>query len=478
MEGGPRSLNASWVALGIAGAAALGVVAVAAAVSAGAITLDGGAIALGMAAITVSLGYLALQVNPAFAFAAALVLTPFAANWDVLGIPGPLSPDRLLLVTAIGATLVRMARSRELLQIRLQPVHWALIAAIVLIVVSGFGHEILLEKGAFIRALQIWGILPFLAFFVAPYAFRTQEDRMILLAAMVAMGAYLGLTALFETIGLRQFVFPSYINDPDFGTHFGRARGPFVEAVTNGIALYVCTVASTIAFFAWKKVSARLIAGSVATLCLFGCFFTLQRSVWLGTVVATLLALLAVRQLRRYILPTIIAGFAVVLVALALVPGLSANVSERSSTQGTIWGRESTNAAAINMVEARPLTGFGLDQFDEQSGPYFQLSDDYPLLKTAVHNLFLSYAADLGLPGVFLWTLAFALAVGAALLLRAPPELRPWQIGLIAVAAFYLIVANFVPPAVYPNLIVWLWAGVVWAAHPSIPRSADDRQPA
>jgi putative inorganic carbon (hco3(-)) transporter len=241
----------------------------------------------------------------------------------------------------------------------------------------------------------------------------------------------------------------------------------------------VCAVASAIAVALWKRPAARLTAAAIGALCLLGCLFTLERSVWLGATVATVLALVCVRELRRYTVPALGAGVAAVIAALVLVPGLSDSVTERSNDQGTVWGRQSSNAAAINMIEARPLAGFGLDQFQEASAHYYEINDHYPLpvALATVHNLFLNYGAELGLPGVFLWTLGLFLALWAALRLRAPPDLRPWQIGLIAIAAFYVIVANFVPPAVYPNLIIWVWAGVVWAAHPSIPRPANERPP-
>jgi O-antigen ligase len=424
-----------------------------------------------------SLGYLALQVNSAIVLSLALVLSSFSANWSHMGIPGPLSPDRLLLVTAIGAVLVRMARSGELVRVRLQPAHWALIAAMFLVLLWSIANDTLLDSDPFFRALQIFGILPFLAFFVAPYVFRTRRDRMVLVGALVALGAYLGLTALFETVGLRELIFPRYINDPNLGTHFGRARGPFLEAVSNGMAMYACAVAGVIGVLHWRRPSARVTAAAVTLLCIAGTFFTLQRSVWLATVVATLITLLATRGLRRFVAPVLAAGVAVVLLALAVIPGLSSTVSERANDQGTVWGRQSANNAALNMIEARPLTGFGLDQFQEESGQYYELSNDYPLTRTAVHNLFLSYAVDLGLPGIALWTLAFALAIGVALRLRAPPDLEPWRLGLLAVATFFLIVSQFVPPAVYPNLLIWTWAGVVWAGHPSIARLGSEFEP-
>src|SRR5205085_1804298 len=84
-----------------------------------------------------------------------------------------------------------------------------------------------------------YGVLLFAIFYVAPVAFRKASERRMLLALLVGMGAYLGLTTLFETVHLNALVFPRYILNPNIGTHFGRGRGPFVEAVTNGTALFV-----------------------------------------------------------------------------------------------------------------------------------------------------------------------------------------------------------------------------------------------
>ena len=50
-------------------------------------------------------------IEPAYTLSAAIFLTPFAGNWEQLGVPGALSPDRLLFAGAIIAVLMRAPRS-------------------------------------------------------------------------------------------------------------------------------------------------------------------------------------------------------------------------------------------------------------------------------------------------------------------------------------------------------------------------------
>jgi putative inorganic carbon (HCO3(-)) transporter len=423
----------------------------------------------------VALAFLAWRISPAYIFATAVVLSPISGNWQALGVPGPLALDRLLLVAAIAVTLLREIARRHDSKLRLEPIHWLLAAVLAYAVVSAAAAGTVLESDSFFRLLQIYGALPFLTFLVAPLVFRDSRDRQILLVAFVGLGAYLGLTALFETVHLNALVFPKYILDPNVGTHFDRARGPFVEAVTNGMGLFTCAVAAAVAFVGWKEPARRLLAGSVTLICLFGTFLTLQRSVWLATVLATAVVIGTTRELRRFALPLVGAAAAMLVCGLLFIPGLASHAEQRKNDDGTVWDRENANRAALNMVDARPLFGFGWGEYDKQGSEYFELSSDHPLSQTAVHNLFLGLAAELGLIGVTLWVCGFLFGIGGAILARPPPELKAWRIGLIAIATFYLVVVNFVPPVVFPNLIVWLWAGIVWAGREPAPRRAAQR---
>ena len=118
--------------------------------------------------------------------------------------------------------------------------------------------------------LQSIGVLPFLVFLVAPVAFRTAHHRRVLLATLVGMGGYLGITAVMESIGTPSLIFPHYITDMSIGIHQGRSRGPFLEAVTNGTGLYAGAVAAAIAFASSRRPWYQAGAGAVILLCIAG----------------------------------------------------------------------------------------------------------------------------------------------------------------------------------------------------------------
>ena len=205
-----------------------------------------------------------------------------------------------MLVAGAGALLLRAPGARDREALRLEPVHWLLLAAIAFALVSALLSGTLFSNSEFFRLFDRFGVAPFLMFAIAPLAFRTEAQRKIFLGVLVALGGYLGLTALFETVGPHALVFPRYITNPDLGYHVGRARGPFLEAEANGIALFICGTAAAVAATTWR--GSALVKGLcwlVVCLCFAGCLFSLSRGVWLGAAVAILLTLLFFRPVRR-----------------------------------------------------------------------------------------------------------------------------------------------------------------------------------
>ena len=56
------------------------------------------------------------------------------------------------------------------------------------------------------------------------------------------------------------------------------------------------------------------------------------------------------------------------------------------------------------------------------------------------------------------------IAIGGGLLRRGPPDLVVWRGGLIAIAAAWLVVANFTPMSyAFCHSLMWLWAGICWS---------------
>jgi O-antigen ligase len=295
--------------------------------------------------------------------------------------------------------------------------------------------------------------------------FREARDRQILLGVLVALGAYLGLTALIETTGPRGLLIPRYIDDPTVGIHFDRARGPFAEAVGNGLVLYACAVASVIAAIEWKTPTLRRGALLVASLCLLGTLLTVTRAVWLGVIVGTIVALLWAHETRRFAIPAVVIGVTGVLLAFAAIPDLQVRADRRQNDQRPLWDRKNSDSAALRMVDARPLLGFGWGKFRTESADYYRQADDYPLTRVRdVHSVYLANAVELGLVGTALWLAALVWAIGAGVLRRGPPDLRPWQIGLLAVAVSYAVAAATTPLSfTLPTLLMWAWAGLCWA---------------
>lgn len=407
---------------------------------------------------------LVAQAGPALTLSLGLALTIVSGHWTDLGLPIPI--DRLVLAIGLGGVLLRPdMRDEVLLRLR-EPVSVLLGAVALWAIASSLRAGTLTSTDGNFALLDSLGLIPFALYVTAPIVFRTPHDRNILLGSLVAVGAYLGVTALLETFSLKELIFPRYITDDSVGIHVDRARGPFAEAAANGLALYGCGVASMIAAHQWRGQKRALLALIVVGLCALGALFTLTRAVWLASLVATLLTLLMFKPLRRYFLPAAGTAALLAVASLVVVPGLASEAQERQSDLRPVWDRLNTDAAALRMVQAQPLLGFGWHTFSEASIPYMRQADDYPLTGAGldVHNVFLARLAELGLVGGALWLAALCLAVAGSAIRAGPPTMLPWRIGLVAIAINWLIVANFVPLTfAFPNALLWMWAGLVSA---------------
>jgi O-antigen ligase len=419
-----------------------------------------GVVVLAMAAASVLAACL-VAVQPAWILTGGMLLSVFSGNWANMGVPIPL--DRVAIFGGIGATIFRSWRGRAENRIEVRNLHWLMFLLILYAVASAAWAGTLSSHSPLFALLDRLGAVPFLLFLVAPVAFRTRHQRRILAGGLLVMGAYLGLITLFEAVHLNSLVVPKYILNPAIGAHIGRGRGPFLEAGANGLALFVCGVGAALVAGWWRDWRIRVAAGVVIALCAAGILFTLTRQTWVAAAAGGAAAMLADNRLRRWVPLATVAAVAVVAISLAAVPGLSHNVSQRTSDQSPVWDRLNSDGAALRMVEARPALGFGWGHFGPASLPYYRLASTYPLTSVSTaHNMALSNAAELGLVGVALW---LAIVIGAIVVpacRRVPAEIAPWRIGLIAVAVAWLIQSNFTPlDYAFDNYVVWLWAGIL-----------------
>jgi len=429
----------------------------------------------GLAALVTAL----VLVDPAWILSGGLALSMFSGNWSYMHVPGPL--DRVVILSGIAAVVIRSWVVPDAPPIQVRRLHWLLALLILYAVGSAAWANTLHQHAALFELLDRLGAVPFLLYLVAPAAFATHRQRTILLGTLVAVGAYLGVTAIFEVVGPHQLVFPSYINNPSLGIHADRARGPFLEAGADGLAMFTGLVASAMLLAQTRSRRLRSMLAGVIVLCLLGIVLCLTRQVWAGAAVGSVAALSLSAQLRKY-LPLLVAGVAIlVAAAVLLIPGLNTKVSGRASAEKPVWDRLNSDSAALRMIESRPLLGFGWGEFPTVSFRYYHVARTYPLSAVAeVHNVVLSNAAEIGVVGVAMWLSAVAIAMTAPFRRRGPPSLEPWKLGMVAVAIAWFVQANFAPLSyAFDNYVPWLFAGIALGLLPEAaevgeePRSVD-----
>jgi putative inorganic carbon (HCO3(-)) transporter len=428
-----------------------------------------------VAAGLIAAGMLALrrlwEMPPAALMCVAIALAIFSGSWSRVGLGGfPLDRSAMFLVVLM--FLLRAPGLARIPRIRIRGVHLLLALTLMYVFASALVSGTLTTEAGGLGLLDQVGATPYLMFLLVPAAFALRRERTMLLATLVAVGAYLGLMAVFESIGPHSLVFPHYIVHADIEAPEGRAGGPFQSSVAEGFATYACGVAAVIAFAQWRNSRWRWVAGLVAIVSAFACFVTLERGVWIAAIAGTVVAALTARAGRRLLLPGAALCVLVIGGALLLSPSLSSRTSTRVNNKPSVWSRENQTEAGLRMIAAKPVFGFGWRRFTQDELEYFRQPSDIPMLGYAtpddvepLHDSYLSYAVELGLAGTALWLASLLYGTGSAIFGRGPAELVAWKRGLLAVTVFFLVVSLFNPYMVlFPVLLLWTWAGVAAGA--------------
>jgi O-antigen ligase len=417
------------------------------------------------------------ELPPAVTMCVALVLNMFSGKWRQFGLGG-LPFDRLMLVMVVAMFLLRAPGIARTPPLRVRNVHLLLCVMIMYVVASAVAAETLTSEAGILSLFDKVGIDPYLMFFLAPAVFAGERDRDLLLGVLIAVGAYLGFTAVFESLGPHGLVFPHYIVTFDTELPGHRAGGPFGSSVSEGLATFACAVAAVIAFTKWQGQTKRYFAAVVGVVCVFGCFLTLERGVWVAALSGLVITALLTQQGRRMLIPGFCAGALLIGGALAVSPSLSEKVSFRLNNQLSVWDRLNMTSAGLRMVDAKPLFGFGWSTYSTASIPYFRQAEDYPMngistpaickpagcvpeVQEPLHDTYLSLAVELGLVGASLWLGAFIWGMGMGIFSSGAATLRPWKLGLLALTITYLVICPFDPyQAPFSDLLLWVWAGV------------------
>ncbi len=406
----------------------------------------------------------------AVTIAAACCGHPFF-HCDVGGIP--ITVDRLALVVVVVAYLVQRMLGRT----DPKPLGWpdvALLALIALLAVSGScvgwagSHN---EPYVTLWRLINGYLVPFTLYWIVRQAPLGRSQVALVQGVLAALGLYLAITGILEVTGQWWAVFPKHIADPEVGLHFGRARGPMVHAVSFGLYVGICALATWA--YRWRfGTIGRWVLVLLLPVLLTGLVCSFTRSVWIGMSLATLIVLgLTLSGLwRLWVLGSIVAAGLLVAVThrealVSLQREDSAEDSRRSVSM-----RGSFAYVSWQMFLDRPLLGAGFGQFFEGKWPYLDDRrtelDLESIRDYSHHNTFLSLLTETGLVGLALYLAVLAAWARAAWCLlhgrNRPAWARAQGILLLGVLGIYVCQGLFHELTYSPidNSLVFLLAGL------------------
>lgn len=323
-------------------------------------------------------------------------------------------------------------------------------------------------------------LLPFVMFYLLCNCASQEKQirRALILITVYGWYAlyigYLQYAAIHGATWARSFIWPAYINDPNFGIHFDRARGVFAGATPQAVLMVSLFY---IDLYLIRKLRGLYRAALVVQAILVppAVFFTLLRSAYVSFLLCGILWILLAerRRLRWLKLACLLLLVAVFVYAswdrLKSADRASGGVAQVSPIRSRFILVEQT----WQILSEAPLLGVGFGHFvDKQmSMPRDpgKLSGE-PTGVLVQHNLFLNMLAETGLIGLFLTVLVFVLLWRQSYQLyrKIPPGARG-DVCRDFVVLFWLLLANYLTDGmfrdplwdVFTNAMLWSLAGLV-----------------
>jgi putative inorganic carbon (hco3(-)) transporter len=312
-------------------------------------------------------------------------------------------------------------------------------------------------------------IVPFTFFWLSPLVFPKGRNLQWLEGFLVAVLAYLIWTALASLVGAHSLIFPRFILDESLGIHAERARGPFLQAVANGVTL------NLLGLFAIERYRRGKLSGiwSLLLLCTLplAIVATKTRAVWVAFAMSILWLMLRSgnARLRRASAGLALAGGLGVLVVLGL--GDNAALQDRLQDNSPVEFRFAAYRAGWNMFLQRPIQGWGAGQLQAELPDQIE---GFHGEAFAVHNTYLELLVEHGLLGfaLYVWILVELFRLRGKKggdendIIGSIRSLWPLLLGVYLVNASF-VVMNYQ----FVNGLLFTFAGIL-AANPSTARTA------
>ena len=263
---------------------------------------------------------------------------------------------------------------------------------------------------------QAWSMLaakflvPFALFHLAQKTFADSRSLLHLETFSLAVLVYLIITAVAWLLGAKWLVFPQFILDESLGIHVDRARGPFLQAVANGVSL---NVLGLMALNAFRRKRLRGVPAFVLIAALpLAILATMTRAVWFSFSASLVLVPIVSgsARLRRCCLTLVAIGIGSAILSF-FTGNISSTLTDRAEESGPVEIRMAIYRASWEMIREKPLLGWGQNQMPME---VTRRMPDYHLDAYWAHNTYLEILVEEGLIGLalYVWMMVSLLLSG------------------------------------------------------------------
>jgi O-antigen ligase len=252
---------------------------------------------------------------------------------------------------------------------------------------------------------ETWGVLaakwlvPLGLYVLAGHIFEdARSRRQFEVFALLVLG-YLCVIAILFMVGATEFIFPRYILDEGLGIHADRARGPFLQAVANGLTLNMLGLLAMDSFRRHRLPKAPAVL--LLTALPLAIVATKTRAVWLSFAgsILWLMFFSPSRCLRRTCLCLVLGGGLGLLAMLSLGDS-QLSLRDRLEESGPVTFRLAVYQAGWEMFQQKPFSGWG--SLAMQAELSSRISD-FHQEQFYFHNTYLEILVQYGVVGLALY---------------------------------------------------------------------------
>jgi O-antigen ligase len=281
-------------------------------------------------------------------------------------------------------------------------------ACLAVLAIAGMAHHS--------SEVSTWSVLaakffvPFVLFVIACLVFQDVQSLRWLERFFLIVLAYLSLASVAHLVGAYELVYPPFILDESIGIHADRARGPFLQAVANGVTINMLAL---IAIDCYRRKRLRGVAAFALLASLpLAIVATKTRGVWLSFAVSVmwLFSKMEDKRLRRAAVGLGVVGTIAILAAIKFGDGGRA-LQDRLQENSAVEFRIAAYRAGWEMFLERPLLGWGTRDLQiELARRITGFRGDL----FAVHNTYLDVLLEEGTVGLglYLWLVVALFRLG------------------------------------------------------------------